>query len=120
MVSQNYFRIAVLFLIIGICFGLYMSMTSDYRFTGVHAHINLVGWVTAALFGTYFALNPAKASGSLVQVQFWIFVGGTAFMCVALALLLAGTAEMVPLVAAGSIVTFIGVLLFAYIVWSKT
>ncbi|MBK1793913.1 hypothetical protein JHL21_05320 [Devosia sp. WQ 349] len=117
LVSQHYFRIAVIFLIIGICFGLYMSISTDHRFTGAHAHLNLVGWVTSALFGIYFALNPSKATGQLVRAQFWIFVIGVVIMTLALALLLAGNAAMVPLVAGGSMITFVGVLLFSYIVW---
>lgn len=117
LVSHRYVRIAVIFLVIGIGFGLYMSISSDHRFTGAHAHINLAGWVTSALFGTYFALNPSKATGTLVRAQFWTFVVGVVIMTLALALLLAGNTAMVPLVAIGSIIAFVGVLLFSYIVW---
>jgi hypothetical protein len=117
-ISNNYFRAAVVFLVLGICLGIYMSTSGNHDFTGAHAHINLVGWATSAIFGGYFALNPAKAGGTLVRAQFWIFIIGAAVMCLSLLLLLGGNAAMVPVVAVSSLVTFLGVLLFAYIVWT--
>lgn len=119
VLSHNYFRIAVLFLIAGICVGLYMSMNENYTLTGAHAHINLVGWVTSAIFGIYYALNPAKAATKLANAQFWIFIVGAVIMCISLFLLLAGNAALMPVVAISSFITFAGVLVFAYIVWQK-
>ena len=58
--AHVYFRTAILFLIAGISVGIYMSISGNHAVTGAHAHINLLGWVTSALFGTYLALNPAK------------------------------------------------------------
>lgn len=58
--AQLYFRTAILFLIAGVCIGIYMSMSQNHAVVGAHAHVNLLGWVTSALFGTYLALNPAR------------------------------------------------------------
>lgn len=115
---QLYFRTAILFLIVGISIGIYMSISGNHNVTGAHAHINLVGWVTSALFGTYLALHPAKAAGTLPRIQYLVFVLGTAVMTGALFLLLQGNVDMVPIVAGASLVTFAGVLLFAYIIFA--
>ena len=116
-ISEYYFRAAIVFLIVGISVGMHMSISGNHNVIGAHAHINLLGWVTSALFGGYFALNPAKAIGRLPMIQFVIYSLGVVVMGVSLYLLLAGDPSMEPLVAISSMVTFLGVLIFAWIVW---
>ena len=115
--AQLYFRTAILFLIAGISVGIYMSISGNHAVTGAHAHINLLGWVTSALFGTYLALNPAKATGLLPRLQYFVYVIGVLLMGVSLYLMLDGNAGMEPIVATASIIAFAGVLLFAIIIF---
>ncbi len=115
--AQLYFRTAILFLIAGICIGIYMSMSGNHAVVGAHAHINLLGWVTSALFGTYLALNPAKATGLLPRLQYIIYVLGVVVMGGSLYLMLDGNTAMTPVVAAASLIAFAGVLLFAVIIF---
>jgi hypothetical protein len=115
--AHVYFRTAILFLIAGVSVGIYMSMSGNHAVTGAHAHINLLGWVTSALFGGYLALNPAKATGLLPRLQYLVYVIGVIVMGTSLYLMLAGNATMVPVVAGASLVTFAGVLLFAVIIF---
>lgn len=115
--SQLYFRTAILFLIAGISIGISMSISGNHAVMGAHAHINLLGWVTSALFGTYLALNPAKANGLLPRLQYLIYVLGVIVMGTSLYLMLDGNTAMVPVVAGASLVTFAGVLLFAVIIF---
>ncbi len=116
--SNYYFRTAILFLLVGIAIGIHMSMSQNHNVIGAHAHINLLGWVTSALFGAYFALNPAKAEGRLPLIQYGIYTIGVIIMSLSLYLMLAGNLAMVPVVAASSLITFAGVLIFAWIVWT--
>ena len=116
-VSNYFFRSAILFLIAGIGLGINMSITQNHDVIGAHAHINLLGWVTSAIFGGYYALNPAKAAGRLPMVQYVVYTLGVIVMGVSLYLLLKGNLAMEPIVAVSSLVTFAGVLLFAWIVW---
>ncbi|WP_332688797.1 hypothetical protein [Devosia sp.] len=115
--AHLYFRSAILFLIAGISIGIYMSISQNHNVIGAHAHINLLGWVTSALFGGYYALNPAKATGRLPMVQYFIYTIGVVIMAVSLYLLLQGNIGMTPIVAASSLITFAGVLLFAWVVF---
>ena len=116
-ISEYYFRSAILFLIVGISIGIHMSISQSHNVIGAHAHINLLGWVTSALFGGYYALNPAKAAGRLPMIQYAVFTFGVIVMGASLYLLLAGNTAVEPIVAASSLITFAGVLLFAWIVW---
>lgn len=117
-VSNYFFRSAILFLIAGIGIGLHMSITQNHDVIGAHAHINLLGWVTSAIFGAYYALNPAKATGMLPMLQYGIYTIGVVVMGISLYLLLKGNVALEPIVAISSLVTFAGVLLFAWVVWT--
>ncbi|MFT4185558.1 MAG: hypothetical protein QM636_26950 [Rhizobium sp.] len=117
-ISKLYFKTAIIFLIVGIGIGLKMAITEDHSVIGAHAHANLLGWVTMAIFGGYHALNPRKAERRLAIVQYVIYTAGVAVMVPALYLMLLGNTAMEPIVAAAAIVTFIGVLLFAVIIFT--
>jgi hypothetical protein len=116
-ISHLFFRAAILFLIIGIGVGLAMSITQVHDVVGAHAHVNLLGWVTSAIFGGYYALNPAKAEGLLPRVHFWVYTVGVVIMSGALYMLLKGNAGMEPLVAGGSLLVAAGVLVGAYVIF---
>ncbi|HEX5935430.1 MAG TPA: hypothetical protein VFY63_14810 [Pseudorhizobium sp.] len=117
--ANLYFKTAICFLILGILMGLHMSISQDHAPTGAHAHNNLLGWVTMAIFGGYYALNPAKAETRLAAIQYWIYTGGVTVMVPSLYLLLTGNPAMEPLVAISSIVIFVGVLLFAGVIFAR-
>jgi len=117
-IAQLYFRTAIIFLIIGICMGLNMAISHDHTAIGAHAHANLLGWVTMAIFGGYHALNPAKAERRIAMIQYYVYTAGVALMVPALYLMLTGTTSMEPVVAVSSLITFAGVLMFAFIIYS--
>lgn len=117
-ISHLFFRTAVLFLIVGIGMGLQMAITQNHNVIGAHAHVNLLGWVSSAIFGGYYALNPAKAEGRLPMIQYAVFTIGVVLMGASLYLLLQGNAGMEPIVAVSSLIVFAGVLLFAWTVFT--
>ena len=116
-VSQLFFKTAVVFLMVGIAMGLHMSMSGNHDVIGAHAHTNLLGWVTSALFGGYYALNPGKAESRLAVMHFWVYTAGVAAMVPSLYLFLRGFVVIEPLVAISSLVTFAGVGIFAVVVF---
>lgn len=117
VISDLYFKTAIVLLIVGIGIGLIMAISGNHNVTGAHAHLNLLGWVTSALFGTYFALNPAKAQGGLPKIQFGIYLAGVVIMTAGLFFLLQGNASLEPAVSIGSLIAAAGVLVFAFIVF---
>ncbi|ACM27239.1 hypothetical protein MOV66_28380 [Agrobacterium sp. SHOUNA12C] len=117
-IANLYFKTAIIFLIIGIGMGLNMAITEDHSVIGAHAHANLLGWVTMAIFGGYHALNPRKAERRLAMIQYYVYTAGVAVMVPSLYFMLLGNMAMEPVVAVASIVTFIGVLLFAVIIFT--
>lgn len=118
-IAQLYFRTAIIFLIVGISMGLNMAISQDHSAIGAHAHANLLGWVTMAIFGGYHALNPAKAERRIAMIQYIIYTVGVALLIPALYLMLTGNPSLEPVVAVASLIAFAGVLLFAVIIFSS-
>ena len=116
-ISNLFFRTAILFLVVGIGIGLQMAISRNHNVIGAHAHINLLGWVTSALFGGYYALNPAKAEGRLPLIQYGVYTGGVVIMVASLYFLLLGNTAFEMPVAIGALITFVGVLLMAVVIF---
>lgn len=117
-VAELYFKTAVVFFIVGIMIGLNMAISQDYSVIGAHAHCNLLGWVSMALFGGYHALNPNKAERRIAMIQYYVYTAGVALLLPVLYLMLKGNTALEPIVALASLIIFAGVLLFAFIIFS--
>ena len=109
--------VGTVFALVGMGFGVYMSIVQDFALAPAHAHNNLLGWVTMALYGFYYKAVPRAAVTRLAVAHFWIaFVGALTFgPGVALAIL--GKTEAV--ISVSSILVIIGMLIFAWTVWSN-
>jgi cbb3-type cytochrome oxidase subunit 1 len=116
--ARMYFKVAVVFFLIGILMGLQMSISGNHSVIGAHAHTNLLGWVTSAIFGAFYALNPAKAESRLASVQFWIYVCSVGVMVPSLYIFYMGYSAIEPLLAVSSLTALGAVLIFAFIVFS--
>ena len=54
----KFLLLAAVALTIGVGMGIYMGVVHDFSMAPVHAHMNLVGWVSSALFGVTYKLYP--------------------------------------------------------------
>lgn len=70
--GANWIKLSVLYLVFGICVGLFMSMTLQLNWESAHAHVNLVGFATTAIFGVIYSIYPGAANNSLGKVHFWL------------------------------------------------
>lgn len=117
--AERCFKCAVAFFLVGLVIGLQMSITHRYDARPAHAHFNLLGWVTMAIFGAYYALQPAKAATKLATIQFYVYTLGCLVLLPSLYLLVTGNPAIEPLVATGAMISFLGVVLFAVVVFRK-
>ena len=60
-VAFVFFLAAVFCVSVGMAWGIQMAISQDHLMSGAHAHLNLVGWTTMALFGLYYRLTPQAA-----------------------------------------------------------
>lgn len=108
-----WFRIAIVYLIVGITLGIAMGATQQFTMRPVHAHLNLVGWATGALAGLLYLFFPQAAASRLGKAHFVLHQVGVPVMMGSLALLLNGNTAVVPALIAGELLTAAGVLAFA-------
>ncbi|MEH7179445.1 cbb3-type cytochrome c oxidase subunit I [Neobacillus vireti] len=110
--GKAYLKVATVYFTIGVLAGLTMGIIHDFRFTSVHAHVNLLGWVTMALFGIIYHLYPNAANSKLAKTQFWFHNIGVPVMLGGIALQIMGVSAALAPTIIGSIVVVLGVILF--------
>ena len=112
-IGLRWLRIAVVYLMIGIALGIYMGAAEVFTLAPVHAHINLVGFVVAALAGIVYCLSPAAGASRLGSAHFWLHQIGSPLMLVSLALVLGnGESAAIPTLVVGEFLVAGGVVCF--------
>jgi cbb3-type cytochrome oxidase subunit 1 len=97
-------------LIAGICLGIYMGVKEDFQLVAVHTHINLLGWVSLALFGVIYRNYPRLAASRLARAHFWLAAPGALAFPFGLYLMQAHQIHVVMVV--GSLLWLLGALVF--------
>jgi len=117
--SSAWLRIAVVYFVVGVALGIVMGASGDHGLMPVHAHINLLGWVSMTLFGLLGRAHPDVLRGPLATAQFWLYNLGVPALLVGLTFLLRGNEALGPVVGALSMVVGVAVLLFAYLAFTR-
>lgn len=122
--SNAFLRLAVVFIVIGVSLGYYMGSTQNFTASAVHAHVNLLGWVSMFLYGLFYRACPEAAQGRLPKVHFWFAVIGFVIFMPALLIEVLQIKAALPVAQIGLIVgptlVVIGMILFAIIVFGAT
>lgn len=119
-ISNWFFRLAVVYLMVGVSLGIAMAASHDHSMFPVHAHLNLLGWVSMCLFALFYRAWPAAAESRLARFHFWLYVPAHFVQMIALAILFRGVPSIEPLLGIVSVVVALGMLCFAFIVWKYT
>lgn len=100
--------------------GVWMGQAEDFTLMPVHAHINLLGWVSMMLYGIVYRVLPEAARGPLPVAHFFLNVASFAVMIPALTLVLLGNRALAPLLGASAVALWISMAMFAVIVLRAT
>jgi hypothetical protein len=111
-VGLDWLQLAAIYFSLAVLLGLGMGMSGNHRLLAVHAHLNLLGWVSMALIGLIYRHFPAAGQNRLARVQFWLHNLGLPVMMVALTFMLLGHPQVEPVVGISSLVVAGGVVLF--------
>lgn len=104
--------------IAGMSLGIFMGIAQDFTLSPAHAHLNLLGFVTMAIFGLYHR-TVGRTSGLAGWLQVGTSALGAVLMSGGLALYLATQDErLVPLIIVGSLLALAGMLMFLGLVLS--
>ena len=104
---------AVIYALLGMVMGETMAASGDHSLMPVHAHINLLGWVSLALFGIVYKVWNIK-TGKLAWTQFGLFNLGIIVKMTSLTIILRGNEAVGPVAGIGSTLLILGMALFGW------
>ena len=115
-----FLRTAVVYVLAGMVLGIFMALSDDHSQMPTHAHMNLLGWASMALYAVVYRVWPEAGRSPLAPWHFWLANLGTLMVVIGVAGIMAGHEEIFgPLAGVGSILSLIGMLLFAAIVYTR-
>ncbi len=71
--GHTWIKLSVLYLVIGISVGLFMSYTIQLNWAAGHAHVNVVGWLSTLGIGAVLSIYPHLAENGLGTATFWLY-----------------------------------------------
>jgi cbb3-type cytochrome oxidase subunit 1 len=76
---------AAFYALIGMSLGIFMAASHDHSLSPAHAHLNLLGWVSMAVYGLFYQVAPDSAALRISKIQValatlavWILIPGVA------------------------------------------
>lgn len=110
------FFTATLAALAGMSLGIYMGLQGDFTLAPAHAHLNLLGWVTLALYGLYHR-GVTRDGNRLAWTQVGFAAAGFPLMSGGLAAYLTtGNGAFINIVIVGALCTLAAMLLFLAVV----
>jgi hypothetical protein len=119
-VSDRFLQLAVLFGLVGMGLGVWMGKTENFTLAPAHAHINLLGWVSMALYGLFYRAIPKAAEGVLPLIHFWVALISYLVMVPALIMFLLGNKGIDMVLGLSTMGVWVGMAVFTIIVWRAT
>jgi len=120
LVSASFFAFGTLAMLIGMGMGMHMGATGDFTLMPAHAHLNLLGFVTMAIYGGFYALARESFSAKLAWSNFGLSAAGVMVMIPFLSLMLkSGDHALEPFVALGGGLSMLGLIVFAVSVFKE-
>ena len=115
-VSLAFFTAAPIYGLVGMVWGIIMAAQGDHAMFPAHAHLNLLGLVLNAIFGTFYALAGARVSSKLAWANFYISNAAVLIMIPTLAQILtvgdANAGKLIPIISVSEILAVVGLLTF--------
>ena len=117
MIDSLMMRAGVMFLVVGMVWGIEMGIRQDFSMAPAHAHFNLVGGVLLFVFGLYYRLVPAAGNNALATWQGWLHIAGAILFPFGVAIVVGKGETFIVLPIIGSLIVVAAVALFALIVF---
>ena len=111
--GKRWLLLAVVYFVLGVTLGVYMGGTQKFVLAPVHAHINLLGWVSLTLTGFLYMRFPKAGAHVLAKVHFWLYNLTLPIMLGLLVLHLTGTTSIDPMLGLTSGLVWLSVVIFA-------
>ena len=109
----RFIKISSIYFVIGVCMGMYMSMSLNFALKSVHVHLLLLGWASMMAAGILYHIFQEAGQSKLGKFHFWLLNIGLPVMMIALALEIYGHHAAIPFVAGGSILVVLAIIIFS-------
>ncbi|PSL13591.1 hypothetical protein [Shimia abyssi] len=113
-IAKTCFVTAVLFALVGMGWGIQMSATHDHTLSPAHGHLNLLGFVAMAVYGSYYAVSPEAGQSRLAQFHYALAVLSVIVLVPGIVLAITGSGETLAKV--GSVFSVLSMVLFGLVV----
>lgn len=116
--DTKFLKIAVFYALLGIGMGVVMGASGNFVDKSVHAHFNLLGWLSMAVMGLCYRVLPELSVSRLAPAHFWLHNLGLPVLMAGVFSIVHGRPELgEPLAGIGSIIVAAGFFCFALNVW---
>lgn len=113
-IASYFYILAALSALCGMAWGIQMSASGDHILSPAHGHLNLLGFVAMAVFGTYYALCPAAAQSRIAAIHLVLAVLSVVVLIPGIVFAITGQGEVLAKI--GSILTVVSMLIFTFVV----
>jgi hypothetical protein len=109
-IDLGFLLLAAVSLITGVTLGIVMGIAHDFQLAPLHAHINLVGWASLAIFGLVYRAYPVLGRSRLGLAHF--VVSAVAALIFLVGLYFAVAHQMIAGAIIGALLWLLGATLF--------
>ncbi|MCD6060378.1 MAG: conserved rane protein of unknown function [Moraxellaceae bacterium] len=110
--AQRWIYAALIYFCVAVTLGVVMGASGDHSLFPVHAHLNLLGWVSLTLIGVIYHFFPQAGASRIATVQFWVHNVALVVMMGALTASLKGNPSMGPVLGISSSLMLLTILAF--------
>ena len=108
----RFFATGVFLGLIGMFWGIQMSITQNFTLSPAHAHLNLIGFVAMSVYGTFYALSPSARGTKIAALHYWVSVVSILVFIPGIVMALKQTSSVGAKL--GSVLVVLSMLLFGY------
>ena len=106
--------LGLIFLVIGMLFGMWMGINQDFQYAAAHAHWNLVGFATSAIYGLTHRAYPKLAESRLTWIQCALHVVGVLIFAPGIVIAVATENHVAAIIGANVLVLAALMFMFIY------
>jgi uncharacterized protein involved in response to NO len=111
-IGKAFFVSALIYGVLGMLLGLHMGISKNHAQMPTHAHMLVIGWLSFAVFGFFYAHFGSAASKTLARAHLWLAQVSLAGLVIGLWLYYSGQSQYEPVVALSSVAYAVSFLLF--------
>lgn len=101
-IGKAFFVSALVYGVLGMLLGLHMGISKNHGQMPTHAHIMVVGWLSFAVFGLFYAHYQSAVPKLLARLHLWLAQISLAGLVIGLWLIYSGRSEYEPVAAISS------------------